>query len=268
MQPRVSERRVSQYRHAYTGSTVDPKSIKVRHSNGDLQQVEVDLGPISFDVQFEDSFQDKTGETWVKVSDLAASVSLPQNLTRDEYDRYYKNPEAVIDRLNQGGLRRHQVKDNQALVWVRSRADGNLYLFRQKDLGERGSMARYNYKNKAGQWQGPQCPRFIPYTPTEVWIWGGSVQGPFSKLRYNAKGETVYQSPCMSLRRPAAWEQVGQLSEAQGIAAIGYGPRVQPGRLETVPYFENDRDDDYNQEVEPTELNYLEADYNGPMIQA
>jgi hypothetical protein len=236
--------------------------IRRNKEGGELwQKVELNKGSVYFDVAMEGD--------WIHKDHLADAVSLPKHLTADHYGSFYESPGYIEMMQSQIGMRPYKLQATQALVWALSRQDGQLYVFRLKDLSHQGSMRRYAHRNKEGRWQGPQTPIHLPYVPNEIYAYQALPSGPYSRVIRGKDGHLIHTPT----GRPSydakshQWVKIGQMSEEQALYKIGSGPRVQPGKLQTVPYLERDTVEDWEEhDLSPYEI--PEADYNGPMIEA
>lgn len=156
--------------------------------------------------------------------------SLP--FQRDEFRDIYSNPEYVLSRQRCAGINVHVLRRDwkplQDLVYVTKRQVGAL-VWRLKDLMSDGSTK-----------PGAQVPLELPYAPNEIWAYVRPEPETINHV-YRA-GKKGYPG--------GHWLRVGQFSEEQALAKVGWGPKVQPGRLDFLPLLDSDQEEPFDN-VEP-----------------
>ena len=116
------------------------KPVQIQRESGEYLHLEVAHGRAAYTSIY---MEDDGGE-WIHRSQLQeaieSGVSLPNGLTRNEYDRYYNSPEYQEQLQAEAHCKPYRHKWNQSLVWIQSN-DGQMYVIRQKDLAPNGGKS-------------------------------------------------------------------------------------------------------------------------------
>jgi len=262
-------------------SATEPKMVRFAGDplGGDYITVEFcqQAGAAYIDASFESDSVTVKKDGSLTIFNLPDGLHLPFNLTKDHWPSFYVSPENIAMLESQRGVSNYRLKDLQQLVWVRSQQDGNLYMFREKDLSPSGGMRRYQYLSKSRlckDCNGKGSVAIEPGLFHTLTSMGTSVgrtvcpfckdgmtvprhQGPNTPIRIKYQVQDIWQY----LSHPQGmtvnihgikgsskghWERIGSLSDEQAMARKNEGPAVQPGTLTTVSLIEdldgNDQD--------------------------